>query len=144
MASDREYQAGPLASCAIAGLPMTKAGPGWRSGEAWRGLRRAPRPGEGSGPGGTRPVIRVSRDAIPRSSTVAPIVPPTTFHARRKLYPSHVPIQAPEGGLTADRAALAGQTRVLSKSRLVHWRGTRSPESMPRVARALRMALDLE
>ncbi len=98
----------------------------------------------GSEQGGTRPVILVSRDAILRNSTVASIVPLTTFHPHRKLYPSQVLIQAPEGGLTADSVALAEQTRVLSKTRLLHFRGTLSPETMSRVARALRIAFDLD
>jgi len=102
-------------------------------------------PVEGSEQGGTRPVILVSRDVILRSSTaVASIVPLTTFHPHRKLYPSHVLIQAPEGGLTVDSVALAEQTRVLSKTRLLHFRGMLSPETMSRVAHALRIAFDLD
>jgi len=71
-------------------------------------------------------------------------VPLTTFRPHRKLYPSHVPIRAPEGGLTADSVALAEQTRVLSKTRLLGLRGTLSQETMTRLAYALRIALDLD
>jgi mRNA interferase MazF len=101
-------------------------------------------PVEGSEQGGTRPVVIVSRDAILASSPVASIVPFTMFRPRRKLYPSHVLIRAPEGGLTADSVALAEQTRVLSQARLLHFRGTLSPEAMLQLARALRIALDLD
>lgn len=101
-------------------------------------------PVEGSEQGGTRPVVIVSRDAILGASTVASIMPLTTFRPHRKLYPSHVLIRASEGGLTADSVALAEQTRVLSKTRLLRFRGTLSQETMSRVARALRIAFDLE
>ena len=80
-------------------------------------------PVEGSEQGGTRPVVIVSRNALLGSSTVALIVPFTTFRPQRTLYPSHVLVRAPEGGLTADSVALAEQTRVLSKARLLHFRG---------------------
>ena len=101
-------------------------------------------PVEGSEQGGTRPVVIVTRDAILGGSTVASIVPLTTFRPLRKLYPSHVLVRAPEGGLSADSVALAEQTRVLSKARLLHFRGTLSRETMSQLARALRVALDLD
>jgi len=101
-------------------------------------------PAEGSEQGGTRPVAIVSRDAMLNASTVASIVPFTTFRPGRKLYPNHVLVRAPEGGLTVDSVALAEQTRVLSKTRLLHFRGTLSQETMSQVARALRIALDLD
>ena len=101
-------------------------------------------PVEGSEQGGTRPVAIVTRDAILGGSTVASIMPLTTFRPHRKLYPSHVLVRAPEGGLSADSVALAEQTRVLSKARLLHFRGTLSRETMSQLARALRIALDLD
>jgi mRNA interferase MazF len=119
---------------------------GWVGGPIRRGEVYDARldPVEGSEQGGTRPVVIVSRDAILRSSTVASITRLTTFHHNRKLYPSHVLIRAPEGGLTADSVALAEQARVLSKTRLLRLRGTLSQETMSRLARALRIALDLD
>lgn len=99
---------------------------------------------EGSEQGGTRPVVIVSRDAILATSPVASIVPFTTFRPHRKIYPSHVLVRAPEGGLTADSVALAEQTRVLSQGRLLHFRGTLSPETLSQLARALRIAYDLD
>jgi mRNA interferase MazF len=101
-------------------------------------------PVEGSEQGGTRPVVIVSRDAILGSSTVTSVMPFTTFRPQRKLYPSHVLVRAPEGGLTADSVALAEQTRVLSKARLLRFRGTMSQETMSQLGRALRIAFDLD
>jgi len=101
-------------------------------------------PVEGFEQAGTRPVVIVSRDAILASSSVATIVPFTTFRPHRKLYPSRVLVRAPEGGLAVDSVALGEQTRVLSQARLVHFRGTLSPEAMSHLARALRIVLDLD
>ena len=101
-------------------------------------------PVEGSEQGGTRPVVIVSRDAILASSTVASVMPFTTFRPQRKLYPSHVLVRAPEGGLTADSVALAEQTMVLSKGRLLRFRGKMSEETMSQLGRALRIAFDLD
>lgn len=101
-------------------------------------------PVEGPEQGGTRPVVIVSRNALLGSGIVASIVPFTTFRPQRKLYPSHVLVRAPEGGLTMDSVALAEQTRVLSKAGLLHFRETLSQETMSQLARALRIALDLD
>jgi len=76
-------------------------------------------PVEGSEQGGMRPVVVLSRDAIHNHSTVALVVPFTTFRPHRKLYPSQVLVHAPEGGLTVDSVALVEQVRVLSKTRLL-------------------------
>lgn len=101
-------------------------------------------PVEGSEQGGTRPVVVVSRDAIHNNSTIALVIPFTTFRPHRRIYPSHVLIEAPEGGLTANSVAMAEQTRVLAKTRLVQFRGTLSVESLNRIGRALFVAFDLE
>jgi mRNA interferase MazF len=89
-------------------------------------------PVEGSEQGGTRPVVVVSRDAIHHYSAIALIIPFTTARPNRRLYPSHVLIQAPEGGLTSDSIALAEQCRVLSQTRLVRLRGALSPNPWPK------------
>ena len=120
---------------------MGRAGGAVRRGEVYDARLD---PVEGSEQGGTRPVVIVSRDAILSSSSVASIIPLTTFRPQRKLYPSHVPIRAPEGGLTADSVALAEQARVLSKTRLLRLRGTLTQETMAQLARALRIAFDLD
>jgi mRNA interferase MazF len=100
-------------------------------------------PVEGSEQGGTRPVLIVSRDALNAYSPVVLAVPCTTYKASKRIYPTQVLIQAPDGGLTNDSIAMADQVRVLSKTRLLRLRGMLSNEAMILLNQALLIALDL-
>lgn len=100
-------------------------------------------PTEGSEQAGTRPVIIVSRDAINASSPVVIVLPLTNAIHVKRLYPHTVLISRNEGGLSVDSVALAGQVRAISKSRLIRHRGTLSSETISKLDRALRIALDL-
>ena len=100
-------------------------------------------PVEGSEQGGTRPIIIVSRDVINAYSPVVLAVPCTTYQPERRVYPTHVLIQAPDGGLTRDSIAMADQVRVLSKARLLGLRGTLSHQATVQLNQALLTALDL-
>jgi mRNA interferase MazF len=100
-------------------------------------------PVEGSEQGGTRPVIIVTRDAINAYSPVVLAVPCTTYQTGKRIYPTQVLIQAPDGGLTNDSIAMADQVRVLSKTRLLRLRGMLSDEVMVLLNQALLIALDL-
>lgn len=100
-------------------------------------------PTEGAEQAGSRPVVIVSRDAINTSGPVVIIVPCTTYRPGRRLYPSHVLLHAPDGGLDVDSLALGEQVRALAKSRLRRHRGLLSPQSVAQLDRALLIALDL-
>lgn len=100
-------------------------------------------PVEGSEQGGTRPVVIVSRDAINAYSPVILAVPCTTYQTGKRVYPTQVLIQAPDGGLTKDSIAMSDQVRVLSKTRLLHLRGKLSDRAMILLNQALLIALDL-
>jgi len=100
-------------------------------------------PTEGSEQAGTRPVVLVSRDAINLASPVVIVVPCTTYRPGRRLYPSQVLLQAPNGGLDVDSVALGEQVRALAKSRLGRRRGILSPQALTQLDRALLIALDL-
>jgi mRNA interferase MazF len=100
-------------------------------------------PVEGSEQGGTRPVIIVSRDAINAYSPVVLAIPCTTYQTGKRVYPTQVLIQPPDGGLTNDSIAMADQVRVLSKTRLLRLRGMLSNETMVQLNQALLIALDL-
>jgi mRNA interferase MazF len=101
-------------------------------------------PVEGSEQAGTaRPVILVSRDAINAASPVVVVVPCTTYRETRRVYPSQVLLEAPEGGLRADSIALGEQVRAVAKSRLGNRWGTLSPAALHRLDRALLITLDL-
>lgn len=100
-------------------------------------------PVEGSEQGGTRPVVIVSRDAINAYSPVVLAAPCTTYQSEKRVYPTQVLIQAPDGGLTRDSIAMADQVRVLSKTRLLRLRGILSHEATRQLNQALLTALDL-
>lgn len=100
-------------------------------------------PTRGSEQAGFRPVVVVSRDAINAASTVVIAVPCTTYREGRRIYPSQVLIQAPEGGLDADSLALGEQVRALAKSRLRRRRGTLTSQAISKLDRALLISLDL-
>lgn len=100
-------------------------------------------PVEGSEQGGTRPVIIVTRDAINAYSPVVLAIPCTTYQTGKRVYPTQVLIQSPDGGLINDSIAMADQVRVLSKTRLLRLRGMLSDEVMLLLNQALLIALDL-
>ncbi len=76
-------------------------------------------PTEGSEQAGARPVIIMSRNAINDNSTLLLAVPCSTYRGRR-LYPSQVLLQAPDGGLGA--GARAQSDPALAPARLVERR----------------------
>jgi mRNA interferase MazF len=80
---------------------------------------------------------------INASSPVVLAVPCTTYRIGKRIYPTQVLIQAPDGGLTQDSIAMADQVRVLSKSRLLRLRGTLSEGVILQLNQALSIALDL-
>jgi mRNA interferase MazF len=59
------------------------------------------------------------------------------------LYPTEVPIRAPDGGLATDSAVLLNQIRSIDGQRLVRRLGRLSSETMRRVDRALALSLGL-
>ena len=52
-------------------------------------------------------------------------------------------VRQPEGGLAMDAVALTGQVRAIAKARRLRRRGALSPQTMDRVAQALRVTMDL-
>lgn len=100
-------------------------------------------PIEGSEHAGRRPVVIVSRDAINTHMQIVIVVPGTTYREGRRLYPSHVLLRAPEGGLKSDTVILGEQVRAIAKTRLQNHRGTISIETLRQVEQALSIALDL-
>jgi mRNA interferase MazF len=100
-------------------------------------------PVEGSEQAGIRPVVIVSRDAINEASPVVIVVPFTRLRKGRRIYPSHVVIRAPEGGLRKDSIALGEQVRAIAKTRLATFRGALSTSAMKKVERSLLISLDL-
>jgi mRNA interferase MazF len=100
-------------------------------------------PIRGSEQGGERPVVVMSRDAINRNSPVVIVVPLTDRANKKKTYPSHVVLNAGDGGLRIDSIALGEQIRAIAVSRLSKRLGQLSPASVDAIGAALRIALDL-
>lgn len=100
-------------------------------------------PAEGSEQRGTRPAVVVSRDAINRASPVIVVCPLTDARRVPRLYPSDVPVKAPEGGLTRDSVVLTGQIRAVAKTRLLRRLGELRPETMGQIEQALKITLQL-
>ena len=100
-------------------------------------------PTRGSEQAGYRPVVVVSRDVINEASNVVIVVPCTTYRDGRRIYPSQVLVEAPEGGFDADSLVLGKQVRAVSKGRLRSRRGSLTSASLSKLDRALLIALDL-
>jgi mRNA interferase MazF len=100
-------------------------------------------PTEGSEQTGIRPVIIVSRNAINAASQVVLAVPCTTYRPGKRIYPSQILINAPDGGLDRDSVALGEQVRALAKTRFLRLRGMLSSSSLQQLNQALLIAFDL-
>jgi mRNA interferase MazF len=100
-------------------------------------------PTEGSEQDGTRPILIVSRDAINNNSPVIVAIPITKATNKGRLYPSHVPFKAGDGGLLMDSVALCEQIRAISKTRVRQNLGKLTRAQMASVEAALKITLDL-
>jgi mRNA interferase MazF len=100
-------------------------------------------PVEDSEQGGTRPVVVVSRDALNRVSPVVVVCSLTDAANKKKIYPSHVKVQAGVGGLTIDSIVLCEQVRAVSKTRLRRQLGRFDRPVMTSIEAALKITLDL-
>jgi len=100
-------------------------------------------PTEGSEQTGIRPVIIVSRNAINAASQVVLTVPCTTYRPGKRIYPSQILINAPDGGLDRDSVALGEQVRALAKTRFLRLRDMLSSSSLHELDQALLIAFDL-
>jgi mRNA interferase MazF len=100
-------------------------------------------PVAGSEQGGTRPVLVVSRDALNANAPIVIVVPLTSREHKKRLYPTHVALNAREGSLTKDSVVLCEQVRAVSKTRLTKKIGDISPQMLAVVDSTLRIALDL-
>lgn len=90
---------------------------------------------------GARPCLVVSADEINESRAgLVTIIPFTTT---RRGIPSHVDVDAPEGGLDRPSAAMCEQIRTITKSRLVGSFGRLTEGTMAEVDEKVRFVLGL-
>ncbi len=90
----------------------------------------------------TRPAIILQNDIGNRYSSLT-IVAAISSRKEKAVYPTTVPIQAPEGGLAHDSLALLDQLRSADKQRLVKKLGRLKPETMRRVEASLLISLGM-
>ena len=93
----------------------------------------------GSEQGGERPVLVIQNNlGNKHSPTVIVLAITSRFHKKRNL-PTHVPIES--GDLSKNSIALAEQVRTIDKSRLIHYVGRASKETMDFVDNALKVSM---
>jgi mRNA interferase MazF len=90
---------------------------------------------------GTRPALVVSVDKFNHGPADLIVVLPITSHDKKQ--PIHVPVRAPEGGLSALSFIKCDDIRSVSKQRLKKFYGAVSPRTMAEVELRLRILLDL-
>ena len=96
----------------------------------------------GSEQGGERPVLVIQNNlGNKHSPTVIVLAITSRFHKKRNL-PTHVPIES--GDLSKDSIALAEQVRTIDKSRLIHYVGRASRETMDFVDGALKVSMGVQ
>ncbi len=90
----------------------------------------------------TRPALVLQNDVANRFSPIT-VVAAITSKFESRLYPTEVPVTAPEGGLEVDSVVLLNQIRSVDKQRLIRRLGKLSPETMQLVDRAAMLSLGL-
>ena len=89
------------------------------------------------------PVVVVSRDSLNQNSPVIVIVPVVEKASRKRIYPSHAPIRAGDGGFKVDSIALGEQVRAIDTSRLVRQQGHLTVHTIAEISSVLRIVLDV-
>jgi mRNA interferase MazF len=90
----------------------------------------------------TRPALVIQNDIANRHSPIT-IVAAITSRFDQDLYPTEVPVKAPEGGLTVDSVVLLNQIRSIDRHRLVKRLGRLLPATMAAVDQGLEISLSL-
>jgi mRNA interferase MazF len=90
---------------------------------------------------GTRPALVISVDKFNHGPADLIVVLPITSHDKKQ--PIHVPVKAPEGGLSVLSFIKCDEIRSVSKQRLKKFYGTVSARTMAEVELRIRILLDL-
>lgn len=96
----------------------------------------------GSEQGGVRPVLVVQNDVGNKYSPTI-IVAAVTSQINKAKLPTHVELEATNGGLSKNSVVLLEQLRTIDKQRLKEHIGTLSDTEMPNVDRALSVSLGI-
>ena len=95
----------------------------------------------GSEQGGVRPVL-VVQNYVGNKYSPTIIVAAVTSQTKTKL-PTHVRLEATQGGLSKDSVVLLEQLRTIDKQRLKERIGTLSESQLPDVEKALSVSLGI-
>lgn len=117
---------------------MNVSSPNPARGEVWYAVLD---PVMGHEQGGERPCLIVSDDHFNRSRADLVVVVPITRTIRR--VPTHVPVEAPEGGLKDVSSITCEHVRTISKLRLRAKWGKVSPRTLAAVDDRIRIVLNL-
>ncbi|HEY3314262.1 MAG TPA: type II toxin-antitoxin system PemK/MazF family toxin [Bacillota bacterium] len=98
-------------------------------------------PSRGSEQAGVRPALVVQNDIGNRCSTTTIVAAVST--RKGKAYPFQVPMEPPEGGLSAESIIKLDQVMTVATERLVRKLGSVGRTTMARVDEALRWSLSL-
>ena len=90
----------------------------------------------------TRPALIIQNDVANLWSPVT-IVAAITSRPDAPVYPADVPVDPPEGSLSAPSLILLNQIRTIDRRRLVKRLGRLRPDTMKLVDRALQISLGL-
>lgn len=96
----------------------------------------------GSEQGGVRPVLVVQNDVGNKYSPTIIVAAVTSQTGKAKL-PTHVQLEATQGGLSKNSVVLLEQLRTIDKQRLKERIGTLSESQIPDVEKALSVSLGI-
>lgn len=96
----------------------------------------------GSEQGGVRPVLVVQNDVGNKYSPTIIVAAVTSQTGKAKL-PTHVQLNATQGGLSKDSVVLLEQLRTIDKQRLKERIGALSENQIPDVEKALSVSLGI-
>ena len=100
------------------------------------------RPVVGSEQGGVRPVLIIQNDVGNKYSPTIIVAAVTSQTGKAKL-PTHVELQATQGGLSKNSVVLLEQLRTIDKQRLKERIGSLGSEKLPIVDEALSVSLGI-
>ena len=92
----------------------------------------------GSEQGGERPVLVIQNNVGNTYSPTVIVLAITSRYQKKKNMPTHIPIESSD--LAMNSIVLVEQVRTIDKTRLIHYIGRASKESMEAVDKALKIS----
>ena len=96
----------------------------------------------GSEQGGERPVLVIQNNVGNTYSPTVIVLAITSRYQKKKNMPTHIPIESSD--LAMSSIVLVEQVRTIDKTRLIHYIGRASKESMEAVDKALKISIGVD